>query len=329
MGQLAAEFGITKDSGAQYLTADNLGSTRLVTKAAGSIDETYDYLPFGEEYSTVSPIYPRPPGGNGIKFTSKERDAETGLDYFGVRYMSSAQGRFTSPDTAGPDLTNPQTLNKYRYALNNPLRYVDPNGLYERDVHQQLTYALALAAGINTSAAARIAAADQGVDDNPQTSPYRDARTRAMYHFTDPTRRDFMYDEFAGTGSPENLGVYLHAEQDSFSHAGFGPNLGQGWPPWTGTGPDKTYNDPAKADTMARDTFNLLVSSASRIDKQLGANFKALDWKVVSPLVQSFNRARTPEEKQKALGQIQDLAQQNAQRQRQQEEKKRKRPEEE
>jgi hypothetical protein len=58
--------------------------------------------------------------------------------------MPSAQGRFTSPDFAGPDLTNPQTLNKYRYRLNNPLRYVDRNGLYEEDVHRDLTYSLCL-----------------------------------------------------------------------------------------------------------------------------------------------------------------------------------------
>jgi RHS repeat-associated protein len=58
---------------------------------------------------------------------------ETGLDFFGARYMSSAQGRFTSPDpllNAGrPD--NPQTWNKYSYTPNNPLKYTDPTGLYE------------------------------------------------------------------------------------------------------------------------------------------------------------------------------------------------------
>jgi len=80
--------------------------------------------------------------------TGKERDSETGLDYFNARYYSSTQGRFTSPDefTGGPDeyyefhdlasqnptfyadLTDPQSLNKYQYCYNNPLLYIDPDG---------------------------------------------------------------------------------------------------------------------------------------------------------------------------------------------------------
>ena len=74
------------------------------------------------------------------QFTGKERDAETGLDYFGARYYSGAQGRFTSPDPfnilqEAEDrdeldgfLSNPQGWNKYVYSLNNPLAYVDPDG---------------------------------------------------------------------------------------------------------------------------------------------------------------------------------------------------------
>ncbi|MGO9735796.1 RHS repeat-associated core domain-containing protein [Mycobacterium sp.] len=67
--------------------------------------------------------------------TGKERDAETGLDYFGARYFSSAQGRFTSPDwSAVPepipygDLSDPQTLNLYSYVRNNPLSRADLDG---------------------------------------------------------------------------------------------------------------------------------------------------------------------------------------------------------
>jgi RHS repeat-associated protein len=64
------------------------------------------------------------------QFTGKERDSETGLDYFGARYFSGAQGRFTSPDPKiFPNAVyDPQSWNKYGYTRNNPLRYVDPDG---------------------------------------------------------------------------------------------------------------------------------------------------------------------------------------------------------
>lgn len=63
------------------------------------------------------------------QFTGKERDAETGLDWFTKRYLSSAQGRFTSPDPLGGHLEDPQTFNRYAYARNNPLRFTDSTGL--------------------------------------------------------------------------------------------------------------------------------------------------------------------------------------------------------
>ncbi len=65
------------------------------------------------------------------KFTQKERDNETGLDYFINRYYSSVQGRFTSVDPlmASCRAFRPQTWNRYAYVLNNPLRLIDPNGL--------------------------------------------------------------------------------------------------------------------------------------------------------------------------------------------------------
>jgi RHS repeat-associated protein len=81
------------------------------------------------------------------QFTGKERDTESGLDYFGARYYSSVQGRFTSPDPrniifekdrgksaeerAGilnDFLSNPQNWNQYSYVRNNPLAYRDPDG---------------------------------------------------------------------------------------------------------------------------------------------------------------------------------------------------------
>jgi len=67
--------------------------------------------------------------------TGKERDAESGNDYFSARYYASAMGRFLSPDWSAKiepvpysKLDNPQTLNLYAYVGNNPLSRVDPTG---------------------------------------------------------------------------------------------------------------------------------------------------------------------------------------------------------
>ena len=67
--------------------------------------------------------------GAGSRCSGKERDSESGLDYFGARYFSGAQGRFTSADsTAYSKLGNPQSWNLYAYSFNNPLRFIDPTG---------------------------------------------------------------------------------------------------------------------------------------------------------------------------------------------------------
>jgi RHS repeat-associated protein len=68
--------------------------------------------------------------------TGKERDSESGLDYFGARYYGSALGRFTSadPKLVPDEFDNPQSWNKYAYAGNNPLRYTDPDGKDWKDV---------------------------------------------------------------------------------------------------------------------------------------------------------------------------------------------------
>jgi RHS repeat-associated protein len=61
--------------------------------------------------------------------SGKERDTESGLDYFGARYYGSTMGRFMSPDPLGGHPEDPQTLNKYVYVRNNPLSLTDPTGL--------------------------------------------------------------------------------------------------------------------------------------------------------------------------------------------------------
>src|SRR6185437_13684669 len=79
-------------------------------------------------------------GANHYKFTGKERDSESGLDNFGARYNASMMGRFMSvdPSRVSMDPAQPQSWNRYSYVLNNPLRYVDHNGLWPSDIHDQI-----------------------------------------------------------------------------------------------------------------------------------------------------------------------------------------------
>jgi RHS repeat-associated protein len=114
--------------GPRYHHGDHLGSARLMTNALGTVTWEATYLPFGVEHNPQ-------PTTNHYKFTGKERDPESGLDYFGARYYASSTARFLTPDPiriTSKRLVNPGSrLNLYSYAANNPLLYVDPTG---RDV---------------------------------------------------------------------------------------------------------------------------------------------------------------------------------------------------
>ncbi len=65
--------------------------------------------------------------GTDKRFTGQRLDS-TGLYYYNARYYDTEIGRFISPDTIIPNPANPQSLNRYSYCLNNPLKYVDPSG---------------------------------------------------------------------------------------------------------------------------------------------------------------------------------------------------------
>jgi RHS repeat-associated protein len=111
-----------------YLLDDHLGTAQLETSSGGWPVWKGQFTPFGQELDKQFTA-------NNYKFTGKERDNESGLDYFGARYYTSSMGRWTSPDWADKpeavpysDLSNPQSLNLYGYVNNNPLSKRDDDG---------------------------------------------------------------------------------------------------------------------------------------------------------------------------------------------------------
>jgi RHS repeat-associated protein len=99
--------------------------------------DRYKYDCFGsEEYSEEKAGF----GEDTKRFTGKEIDLESGLQYFGARYYDPLVGRWTGKDQIFGKLRNPQSLNRYSYCFNNPLNGIDPDGKF--------VWLLALAGGI-------------------------------------------------------------------------------------------------------------------------------------------------------------------------------------
>src|SRR6266851_5755132 len=115
--------------GLTYYHADHL-SARLLTDSSGSILGQQGHFPFGEiwyETGTTSKF----------KFTTYERDAESGNDYAMARFHVNRLGRFSSPDALAGSNVNPQSLNRYSYVGNDPIRLIDPSGMLCEDTNGQ------------------------------------------------------------------------------------------------------------------------------------------------------------------------------------------------
>jgi RHS repeat-associated protein len=105
----------------RYFHQDRL-STRLITDASGNVVGTMDHLPFGEDAGVVGE-------SEKHRFTSYERDAESGTDYAINRQYAINTGRFMQPDPISGPIYNPQNLNLYTSSLNDPINSLDPEGL--------------------------------------------------------------------------------------------------------------------------------------------------------------------------------------------------------
>lgn len=110
----------------RYQYGNHLGSATMETNEVGDVISYEEYHPYGTSAYRSS----NTAAGISLKryrFSGKERDEETGFYYFGARYYAAWLGRWTSSDPAGLS----SGMNLYRYCSNNPIMYVDPDGMQE------------------------------------------------------------------------------------------------------------------------------------------------------------------------------------------------------
>lgn len=117
--------GVDSSGGVEVYHTDGLGSVRATTNAAGTVTQTYQTDAFGVPAATQgSSTQP-------FGYTGEQRDGETGFVYLRARMYDPQIGRFLQRDPFAGGLYTPLSLNRYSYVLNNPVKLIDPSGLYE------------------------------------------------------------------------------------------------------------------------------------------------------------------------------------------------------
>jgi RHS repeat-associated protein len=233
-----------------YYTPDQINSTRIVTDDTGTVVYSAAHDPYGGIQQTwVNTFDPTP------KFSGKERDAESQLDYFGARYYDRSQYRFISVDpvvNVAKALFDSQLWNLYAYCNNTPINRYDPNGAYGKDVHYYLTYLFAIAAGFTPQESTKIAKADQRVDNlvGGKSSIY--PWYKDTHHFVSAERVNKEILEAFQSKNLAKLGEALHLLQDYYAHLGLKEHAGDK------PSPDDIRTDPKKAVAMAKETMFIL-----------------------------------------------------------------------
>ena len=105
-----------------WVGSDHLGGTISVLDSSFTALDGMRYKPYGEDRDAGTSL------NTDRKFTGQTEDEAAGLYWYQSRAYDPAIGRFVSPDTIVPDPSNPQSLNRYGYVRNNPLKFVDPSG---------------------------------------------------------------------------------------------------------------------------------------------------------------------------------------------------------
>jgi len=248
-----------------FYQTDHLGTPLMMTDQTGQVVWQAEYLPFGEPVSINEDV-----DGDGVNVTNNLRfpgqyyEQEIGLHYNLLRSYQPFVGRYLTPDPIGLLLDQRPSTNginhPYGYAHQNPGNQIDPSGLYDRDVHYNVTLQLGkMVFGNDCKCPEVIARADQGMDANPDTG-FPSLKHNAIwgylwgacpFHFQ---TRDEVAPDIAQAATDCNFqrfGELLHAWQDTYAHAGFHCySLGHSFS-WTG--PDQ-YIGSDKDHEMLRTT---------------------------------------------------------------------------
>ena len=203
---------MTHNGSTYYLLVDPIGSLRAVTDTSGNIVKRIDYDSFGNIIVDTNASLSVPFG-----FAGGLHDRTTGLVRFGARDYDPTIGRWTAKDPidfAGGD------TNLYGYVMNDPVNWVDPEGLYDVDVHFGWTYIWAAAAGFSTNDALTIATANQGVDEG-LSNPYFWPIGSTALHFMSRKEAEYAVEQAIQQGNLRLFGRALHFFQDSYSHEGY------------------------------------------------------------------------------------------------------------
>lgn len=162
-----------------FYHSNHLGSTEAISDANGNLVNRTNYFPFGEI---------RQGGVEKYSFTGKERDVVSGQYYFEARYYDSPIKHFTQADSIVPYIYDPQSINRYSFVRNNPLKYVDPTGHFFKEFKEKFSNFADKYADLATHVLTKIAAEASNAPNwkvvnvsgyiNPRSGKWVDAYSR-------------------------------------------------------------------------------------------------------------------------------------------------------
>ncbi len=204
-----------------YYLNDHLGSTRAVTDSAGNIVVRMSYEPFGMLKDSSGSV-----ASEAYRYTGKPYDDPIGLYYYGARFYDPSIGRFITQDPAQDG------VNWYVYCSNNPIAYIDPTGMWGKNVHYDHTYA-SVRSWLGPALAHMVAEWCDRVDWIPTLDPVSDNLVGTGIHFDrdfgpndsrDAIAKDWV--RWAATSLAQGkwqdayrrLGMSFHPVQDKSAH---------------------------------------------------------------------------------------------------------------